>query len=731
MTSEVAVQSIPEVSNLTKAVERPELLASGSQEIQNAALGAAKFIFDLSLKSEEGSLKHVNDLLSSITPSQAPQTRSQTRNASRQDVPPPPKHLFKPTPLTSLFTDNLDEEQIWAQLDIRTKHMCEVLDVVLEGELPEDEEMGEEEDEFARAMREEGIEFDDEDDSEEYSNEDEDEEDSEDSEDSEEGEDEDETYEGFGEEDGEEDMMELDNGSDESGSSAEEETSAQLIPRKRKKGKGPTSELDDGFFNLNSFKAEIEKMEAKSSSRGHLAAEDDSEEEDFDNEVDLFAPVEGEDDAEAEDENKELFYADFFEAPKKAAPPTKKSKASEAGSSKGVRFHDEVRVKKIKASGKGRSLNDDDDGYGEILTEDDASDSEDDAEFGEEDDDEDEDEDTGSQDFDSEEEYSEDEGQIHRETIQRLKDDLLADDDEEDESKKDMTTYERRMAELKEQIAELESENVGQKSWTLMGEADARARPQNSLLEEDLEFERTMKPTPVITEEAVHSLEELIKSRILENRYDDVVRIRAVDDKPFLPSRLLELNDSKSQQSLAQIYENEYMAAQADGPAIDDRDGKLKKEHDEIEEQWDSICHKLDALSNAHYVPKQPKSLISSVSNVSTATLESALPTTRSAASMLAPEEVFAAESSQPRARTEMTPAEKRALRAKERKAKRKQRDILEKTVDKVARSRNPGSVKKQKQAALESIVKHGKGVTVVGKAAKDLKTRGKLPKKS
>ena len=56
---------------------------------------------------------------------------------------------------------------------------------------------------------------------------------------------------------------------------------------------------------------------------------------------------------------------------------------------------------------------------------------------------------------------------------------------------------------------------------------------------------------------------------------------------------------------------------------------------------------------------------------------------------------------------------------------------MLDKTVDKVARSRNPGSVKKQKQAALESIVKHGKGVTVVGKAARDLKVRGKLPKKA
>ncbi|TEB35007.1 Mpp10 protein [Coprinellus micaceus] len=605
---------IPEVSDLTKAVERPEQLAP-----------AAKFIFDLSLKSEEGSLKHVNDLISSITPSQAPQTRSQTRNASQRDVPPPTNTLFKPTPLTSLFIESLDEEQIWAQLDIRTKHMCEVLDVVLESELPEEDDVGDEEDELAKAMQEEG-----------FNEGDEDEEDEEMD---------------FEEEDG---VMELDDGSDESeGSSSEgEEAPMQVMPRKRRKGKGPTSELDDGFFSLNSFKAEIEKMEAKSSSRGHLAAEDDSEEEDFDNEVDLFAPV---------DEEK---------GTQRAAPSPKKSKASEAGSSKGVRFHDEVRVKKIKAAGKGRPLNDDDDdGYGEIITEEDASDSGKMESF-----------ETGSQDF----EDSEDEGEMHRKAIQRLKDDLLADDDEKDESMNDLTTHERRMAELKDQIAELELENVGQRSWTLMGEADARARPQNSLLEEDLEFERTMKPTPVITEEAVHSLEELIKIRILE--------------KP-----------------VRRRY----------------RDGKLKKEHDEIEEQWDNICNKLDALSNAHYVPKQPKSLISSVSNISTATMESALPTTRSAASMLAPEEVFAAESSQPRARTELTPAEKRAQRAKDRKAKRKQRDMLDKTVDKVARSRNPGSVKKQKQAALESIVKHGKGVTVVGKAAKDLKARGKLPKKA
>lgn len=181
----------------------------------------------------------------------------------------------------------------------------------------------------------------------------------------------------------------------------------------------------------------------------------------------------------------------------------------------------------------------------------------------------------------------------------------------------DLSTHEKRMAALKRQILELETENVGPKDWVLMGEADSRSRPQNSLLEEDLEFDRVMKAIPVITEEVVKSLEERIKTRILENRFDDVVRIRPLDDKPFLPSRFFDLKDTKSTQSLAQIYEDEYVAAQTDGVAGDDRDGKLKKEHEEIEKLWESISYKLDALCNTHFTPKQV-CLYSSMSTYST-----------------------------------------------------------------------------------------------------------------
>lgn len=159
------------------------------------------------------------------------------------------------------------------------------------------------------------------------------------------------------------------------------------------------------------------------------------------------------------------------------------------------------------------------------------------------------------------------------------------------------------MQDLTAQIADLEAENVGKKDWVLTGEASSRSRPQNSLLEQDLDFDRGTKSAgPVITEEVVASLEEKIKKRIMDNNFDDVVRIRAPTERDYLPSRLIELNDKKSGKSLAELYEEEYV--HGDTKEGDDRDGKLKKEHDELDKTWDEICGKLDALANAHWVPK-------------------------------------------------------------------------------------------------------------------------------
>lgn len=84
---------------------------------------------------------------------------------------------------------------------------------------------------------------------------------------------------------------------------------------------------------------------------------------------------------------------------------------------------------------------------------------------------------------------------------------------------------------------------------------------------------------------------------------------------------------------------------------------------------------------------------------------------------MLAPEEVFAASATDLRVRSELTPTEKRALHNKQKKAKRKARDRLDRSVDKFAtKVKAVKGIKKQKEEALKSVVKSGKGVTVVGK---------------
>jgi U3 small nucleolar RNA-associated protein MPP10 len=58
-------------------------------------------------------------------------------------------------------------------------------------------------------------------------------------------------------------------------------------------------------------------------------------------------------------------------------------------------------------------------------------------------------------------------------------------------------------------------------------------------------------------------------------------------------------------------------------------------------------------------------------------------------------------------------------------------RDALDRSMDKVSRMKGISGVKKQKQAALESVVKSGKGVTVIGKKRESVSGKEKKGRKS
>ena len=70
------------------------------------------------------------------------------------------------------------------------------------------------------------------------------------------------------------------------------------------------------------------------------------------------------------------------------------------------------------------------------------------------------------------------------------------------------------------------------------------ARPLNSALEIDMDFDRSLKPPPQPTQEFTTSLEDLIKRRISDQQFDDPARREAPSAE--LQKQMTELDDKQS-----------------------------------------------------------------------------------------------------------------------------------------------------------------------------------------
>eukprot|EP00624_Nannochloropsis_granulata_P003356 evm.model.NODE_27139_length_5220_cov_16.187357.2 len=75
----------------------------------------------------------------------------------------------------------------------------------------------------------------------------------------------------------------------------------------------------------------------------------------------------------------------------------------------------------------------------------------------------------------------------------------------------------------RKEIAELEHELLSERPWELRGEVKAGDRPENSLLEAVVDVELARRPEVLMTVEKGQSIEEMIKQRVMEERWDDVV----------------------------------------------------------------------------------------------------------------------------------------------------------------------------------------------------------------
>ncbi|KAJ2819685.1 U3 snoRNP protein [Coemansia furcata] len=223
---------------------------------------------------------------------------------------------------------------------------------------------------------------------------------------------------------------------------------------------------------------------------------------------------------------------------------------------------------------------------------------------------------------------------------------LFADDDDADDDNggsaaDSKSEFEKRQEKLQGLITKLEDEAVDKKHWAMTGEVTSAARPKDSLLEEDLEFEHVQKPVPIVTQEATQTLEDVIKRRILNEEWDDVERKKDVQAKPFRPSEFIELNDKAPKKSLAEEYEDDYMAQKAGDSYVAEDDAKLAVTHREIDVQFRNLFAQLDALSHFHFTPKPATADIEIRTSAPALQMEEKLPVNVSHAEQLAPEEIY------------------------------------------------------------------------------------------
>jgi len=235
------------------------------------------------------------------------------------------------------------------------------------------------------------------------------------------------------------------------GESADEEEEEwpekpRFLPPSPAKTKGSYSGLNDSFFDLAEFNVETMEAEAVFVSNGALDTDSDGASS-AEDEIDYFASTgerlqgdtgHGKSMSSVSSSrvliSSELYYSDLFDAPKCEAARKKTGDRPFAKAHSKVRFHDEVKVKTIKARGKGLALS-----VMRLL--DDASD-EDSYETESEDESESDLESTQDHVFDGgggKESQTDDDSREGNfpfdghQTIKRSQDDLLADEDEPDD----------------------------------------------------------------------------------------------------------------------------------------------------------------------------------------------------------------------------------------------------------------------------------------------------------
>ncbi|NXM56927.1 MPP10 protein, partial [Illadopsis cleaveri] len=427
--------------------------------------------------------------------------------------------------------------------------------------------------------------------------------------------------------------------------------------------KGRKSVVDDKFFKLAEMEAFLEHAE-----------KEDKEEEEEDEEINYFEDIISDDEEDSEEakpikSSRDMTYKDFFDPA------------------------------------------DDDDGDDDLVANDAEEDQEEEADSAIEE--QNEESMSEFEDMDEMVEHMRSKEASKKVTFS-LPDDSETEDVPEVQSEKGISpseiksSFEKRQEKMSKKIKSLEDALLEEKPWQLKGEVTGQKRPENSLLEETVLFDHAVRMAPVITEETTFQLEDIIKQRILDEAWDDVVPKEKPKEEAFEYKKRISLDHEKSKLSLAEIYEQEYMKLHQQKTEEEEN-----PEHKEIQEMMDSLFQKLDALCNFHFTPKPPVPEVKIVSNLPAITMEEVAPVAVSDAALLAPEEIKEKnKAGDVKTDAEKTPTDKkRELRRKKlrKRMRRREKEKRQKLLEKMKPEQGTKLSKKAAAAKLKRLTKEGK----------------------
>ena len=253
------------------------------------------------------------------------------------------------------------------------------------------------------------------------------------------------------------------------------------------------------------------------------------------------------------------------------------------------------------------------------------------------------------------------------------------DEDNNQRSKKTKTPLDEKLEQENKRIKKLENDSLAAKSWQLSGETTGNIRPENSLLEEHLQFDFISREAPLVTEESTKNLEEVIRNRIKNESWDDVVRKVKPTEEPFEFKRRITLEHEKSKASLAQVYEQEYLK-KVSGDAVEDKEDP---NHAEIKRMAKTLYLKLNALSSFHFTPTPAEPEVKIINNLPAVSVEEAIPVAVNESTLLAPEEVVQKTKRPEKTESEKTSTDrKRSRRIKKSIQRNKRIHLIEKSKD-------------------------------------------------